>query len=222
MYSQSEENYIKAIYSLSDHGHESVSTNLLAEKIQTKASSVTDMLKKLSDKKILTYTKYQGCSLTSEGRKVALSIIRKHRLWETFLVEKLKFGWEEVHEIAEQLEHIQSPQLTNHLDEFLGFPNFDPHGDPIPNAKGEFGSSQNRIHLSDCTTGTKGIVMGVEDGKSDFLQYLSQIKLKIGSEIEVTNILLFDQSFELLLDGKSIQFSQIVAKKIAIQLDSKA
>ena len=136
MLTQSEENYLKAVYTLSEEFGESVSTNLLAEKIESKPSSVTDMIKKLSEKDLISYQKYQGCTLTEEGRKKALLIIRKHRLWEVFLVEKLKFGWEEVHEVAEQLEHIQSPKLINQLDALLGFPTHDPHGDPIPDKDG--------------------------------------------------------------------------------------
>jgi DtxR family Mn-dependent transcriptional regulator len=219
MYTQSEENYIKAIYALGGHTHEAISTNLLAAKLQTKPSSVTDMLKKLTDKEIVSYTKYQGCVLTEKGKKIALSIIRKHRLWEVFLVDKLNFGWEEVHEIAEQLEHIQSSNLTDKLDEFLNFPDFDPHGDPIPTANGDYRINQKRTLLSNCSEGQAGIIMGVEDGQIDFLQYLNQIKLRIGSKIEVKSILQFDQSMQIQLDGQLHQFSQIVASKIAIKLE---
>src|SRR5690606_9923498 len=133
-----EENYLKAIYALEEDEHLPASTNEIAKRINAKASSVTDMLKKLSDKSLVSYQKYQPASLTDEGRKIALNVIRKHRLWEYFLVEKLNFGWEEVHEIAEQLEHIKSTKLTDKLDEFLNFPKFDPHGDPIPDKKGIF------------------------------------------------------------------------------------
>jgi len=214
---QSEENYIKAIYALSQHSAEAISTNLLAERMSTKASSVTDMLKKLTEKDLLEYKKYQGCTLTQTGRSLALSVVRKHRLWEVFLVDKLQFGWDEVHEIAEQLEHIQSIQLTNKLEEFLGFPKVDPHGDPIPNRDGEFDSIPVRSSLSSCEIGAKGIVMGVEDGSPEFLQYLSRIDLKLGSTIEIVDKLSFDGSLVVTIDDLKTQFSYLVAGKIFIQ-----
>ena len=134
----SEENYLKAIYHLGNYGALSVSTNAIAERIETKASSVTDMLKKLADKGLVNYKKYQGAKLTGKGLRIASSVVRKHRLWEVFLVEKLNFSWDEVHVVAEQLEHIESDKLTNQLDAFLGFPTHDPHGDPIPDREGKF------------------------------------------------------------------------------------
>lgn len=215
--SQSEENYIKAIYALSETCEDTISTNLLAERMSTKASSVTDMLKKLTDKELLTYQKYQGCSLTPKGRSIALSIVRKHRLWEVFLVDKLQFGWDEVHEIAEQLEHIQSTQLTNRLEAFLGYPKVDPHGDPIPNDDGVFDTPAVRVNLASCETGSKGIVMGVEDGSPEFLQYLNKIDLKLGSEIEILEKLSFDGSLLIAMEKRTIQFSHVVAARIFIQ-----
>lgn len=217
--SQSEENYIKAIYALSENSKEAISTNLLAERMSTKASSVTDMLKKLSDKELLTYQKYQGCTLTQSGLWAALTIVRKHRLWEVFLVEKLQFGWDEVHEIAEQLEHIQSVQLTNRLEEFLGFPKVDPHGDPIPNREGVFEIPDVRVCLSACDAGEKAVVMGVEDGSPEFLQYLNRIGLKLGLEMEVLDKLSFDGSMMMKIDQqRTIQFSQLVASKIFVKV----
>src|SRR5215213_2659158 len=136
-YSASKENYLKAIFHLQSQDGV-VTTNELAEELQTRAASVTDMLKKLKDQKLLMYEKYKGFRLSPEGRKVAIQIIRKHRLWEHFLVEKLQFGWDEVHEIAEELEHISSKKLIDRLDEYLGFPKWDPHGDPIPDSNGKF------------------------------------------------------------------------------------
>lgn len=215
---QSEENYIKAIYALSESDGKTVSTNLLADKIATKASSVTDMLKKLTEKNIVTYTKYQGCTLTPNGLKIALGILRKHRLWETFLVDKLNFGWDEVHDIAEQLEHIQSNKLTNKLDEFLGFPKVDPHGDPIPSETGVLSDTKKRVILSTCAIGCEGTVMGVEDGEPEFLVYLNRIGLGLGSQLKIEEKLSFDGSLNVLLDGKNVQFSQIVASRIFIQV----
>lgn len=215
---QSEENYIKAIFALSEQSTESISTNLLAERMSTKASSVTDMLKKLTDKGLLTYQKYQGCSLSESGRSVALSIVRKHRLWEFFLVDKLQFGWDEVHEIAEQLEHIHSQKLTNKLEEFLGFPKVDPHGDPIPNREGKMDVTTIRTCLSDNEVGTKGIVMGVKDGAPEFLQYLNRIDLKLGSKIEIVDKLSFDGSLVVSMNNTTLQFSQLVASRIFIKV----
>ena len=135
MSTKAEENYLKTIFKLSEKEKDSVSTNAIAEELETKPSSVSDMLKKLSEKKLINYIKYQGVSLTPLGHRLAVHVIRKHRLWEVFLVSHLNFKWDEVHDIAEQLEHIKSKALVNRLDAFLNFPSYDPHGDPIPNQK---------------------------------------------------------------------------------------
>jgi DtxR family Mn-dependent transcriptional regulator len=218
MLSQSEENYLKAIYSLSELQGEAISTNLLSEKMSTKPSSVTDMVKKLSDKKLISYKKYQGCQLTIVGKKMALQIIRKHRLWEVFLVNKLNFGWDEVHEIAEQLEHIQSTKLTDHLEEYLGFPRFDPHGDPIPDKNGVFEKINKSIVLSDVIINGKGSVVGVEDGSTGFFQFLNRYEIGLGTEIQVLEKFDFDLSVLVLINGKEISFSSVVANKIFIQI----
>jgi DtxR family transcriptional regulator, Mn-dependent transcriptional regulator len=214
---QSEENYLKAIFTLSQDAEGAISTNDLAEKMLTKASSVTDMLKKLCEKGLLEYQKYQGCDLTNDGKSHALAIIRKHRLWETFLVDKLSFGWDEVHEIAEQLEHIQSTELTDRLDEFLGFPKVDPHGEPIPGKDGRIESVSNRILLSEAVVGMKAIVMGVEDDQTEFLQYLNKISLHLGTHIDILEKLSFDGSIIVLMNDKEVQFSITIAKQISIK-----
>lgn len=214
---QSEENYLKAIFTLSQDGKKSISTNDLAEKMTTKASSVTDMLKKLTDKELLEYKKYQGCELTKLGNTHALAIIRKHRLWETFLVDKLNFGWDEVHEIAEQLEHIHSTELTNRLDEFLGFPKVDPHGEPIPGKDGRIEAISNRILLFEAGIGIKAIIMGVEDDQAEFLQYLNKIGLHLGTQIEVLDKLSFDGSISVKMNETQVQFSSTIAKQIWIK-----
>ena len=218
MLTQSEENYLKAIYSLSEDQVEAISTNLLADKMSTKPSSVTDMVKKLSDKELISYQKYQGCELTAIGKKTALQIIRKHRLWEVFLVNKLNFGWDEVHEIAEQLEHIQSAKLTDHLEEYLGFPKVDPHGDPIPDKNGIFEKINKSIALSDVNLKGKGSVVGVEDGSSGFFQFLKRYEIGLGTEIQVMEKFDFDLSVLVLINGKEISFSSVVANKIFIQV----
>ena len=141
----SEENYLKAIYHLESISGKGISTNAIAKKLNTKASSVTDMVKRLAEKEVLVYKKYQGVSLTDYGSKTAVEVIRKHRLWEVFLVEKLNFSWDEVHDVAEQLEHIKSPKLINELDTFLGFPKTDPHGDSIPDKDGNFQKIEKKL-----------------------------------------------------------------------------
>src|ERR1700712_5852054 len=167
-YSASKENYIKAIFHLQEQGQESVTTNALADALQTKPASVTDMLKKLKTQKLLQYEKYRGVRLTAEGKKVAVQIIRKHRLWEYFLVEKLQFGWEEVHEIAEELEHISSKKLIDRLDAFLDFPQSDPHGDPIPDINGKMPALQQSA-VYDMRVNSGGTVNGISDQSADML-----------------------------------------------------
>lgn len=216
MQSSTTEDYLKAIYKLSGSDKKGVSTNAIAEELHTKASSVSDMVRKLSDKKLVNYVKYQGATLTPEGEDVALHVIRKHRLWEVFLVEKLKFGWDEIHDIAEQLEHIRSPKLIDKLDEHLGFPKKDPHGDPIPDKQGNFPKQKNS-KLSDLKIGEKGLVIGVSEDSKDFLRYLDGIKLKLGSPIEIVDYFEFDKSFTVLVNNSDqITFSALVAENLNI------
>lgn len=216
MFSLSEENYLKAIYHLEHAGKGGVSTNALAEGMETKASSVTDMVKKLSDKKLVNYRKYQGVKLSDLGRKTAVDIIRKHRLWEVFLVEKLNFSWDEVHEVAEQLEHIKSEKLIQELDRFLEYPRRDPHGDPIPNAEGKFVVS-NQMILAELETGETGMCVGVKDSSADFLQYLDKNKISLGKEITVLEKENFDRSMLIEIDGKEIRISQEVSCNLHVK-----
>ncbi len=169
----SEENYLKTIYHLTTVSDSEVSTNAIAEKMETKASSVTDMLKKLAEKDLVNYKKYQGVSLTDNGKLEAKMIVRKHRLWEVFLVEKLDFSWDEVHDVAEQLEHIKSEKLINKLDDFLGNPTEDPHGDPIPDVHGRIIKIEKQL-LSELSENRSGICVGVKDTSSEFLKYLDK------------------------------------------------
>jgi DtxR family transcriptional regulator, Mn-dependent transcriptional regulator len=203
MLSLTEENYLKAIYHLSQSGDKSVLTTELADEMNTKPASVTDMIKKLSAKKLITYEKYYGVTITKQGVLNALSIVRKHRLWETFLVQKLKFDWDQVHEVAEQLEHIQSPLLIEKLDEFLGYPNADPHGHPIPDKNGKV-QLDNQVPLCEMTS-TQSVVKSVKDSSS-FLQYLDKIGVYIGAKISILNKTEFDGSVEILIDGKKKAF----------------
>lgn len=215
---QSEENYIKAIYTLQVHTSSSVGTNDLAERMETKASSVTDMIKRLSDKSLIQYEKYKGCELTKEGMRTALKLIRKHRLWETFLVEKLNFGWDEVHEVAEQLEHIQSVKLTDQLDRLLDHPKFDPHGDPIPDASGEIQHRERSYKLNELDVDQSGVVIGVSDSSASFLRFLDRHKIKLGSSIKVKEIFEFDDSREILIDEQLVSLSAAASAKITVQL----
>lgn len=217
MFSQAEENYIKSIYAISALSNDAVSTNVIAEKMETKASSVTDMIKKLSDKKLVNYKKYQGVSLTDVGRKTALSIIRKHRLWEVFLVNKLGFSWDEVHDIAEQLEHIQSEKLIDKLDELLDYPAFDPHGDPIPDKEGNF-KKRDKVLLSELSLGDEGICVGVKDSSSKFLKFLDKHKIALGDKIKIMDKEEFDGSINLKIEDKAIHISHQIASNLYLKL----
>jgi DtxR family transcriptional regulator, Mn-dependent transcriptional regulator len=211
-----EENYLKAIYHLSLLS-ESVSTNQIAASLSTKAASVTDMLKKLAEKELINYTKYQGVTLTPSGEKIAISIIRKHRLWEYFLVEKLNFKWDEVHDVAEELEHISSQELIDRLDDFMGNPKYDPHGDPIPDCNGLFKAYELKP-VSTLTSNESGIVSGVRDHSSSFLQYLERMQLTIGQKIKVAEINDYDHSVTLQLEDKRIHVSREVANNLLISI----
>ena len=203
MQTLSEENYLKIIHSLDKHGVKKITLTAIAEALNNNPASVIDMLKKLSDKKLVRYEKTQGTNLTPKGRAIALSIIRKHRLWEVFLLEKLGYGWDQIHEIAEQLEHIQYPDLADRLDNFLGFPQYDPHGDPIPSANGEI-TSLNGIGLDEVVIGKTYKVVGVKDTSHEFLQYLKKLDIGIGTEITVIEQISFDGSIIIRI-GKDSQ-----------------
>ena len=215
MLSQTEENYLKAVLKLSPEG-QVVSTNDIANELKTKASSVTDMIQKLSDKNLINYKKYHGSTLSRKGKKVALDVLRKHRLWEVFLVEKLNFKWDEIHVIAEQLEHVHSSELINRLDQFLGFPRLDPHGDPIPDSEGNIAAIK-EIALSALKTGSMGVIIGVKDSSNDFLQYLDSIGIHLGTKIEILKTFPYDNSMEIKCNGnKVIMVSSVVAKNLSI------
>ena len=218
MTSLTEENYLKAIYTLINAVDKKASTNAIAKKMETKASSVTDMLKRLNEKGLVDYEKYKTVQITEKGKQVAISIIRKHRLWEYFLVENLNFGWDEVHDIAEQLEHIESIELTNKLDEFLGFPKFDPHGDPIPNSKGVFPSRESK-KLSDAKIDSEIVIIGVEDHSTNFLNFLSEMNIELGTELSIKTKHSFDNSILVVnSENQKITLSQKVANNLFIKI----
>ncbi|OHX65529.1 metal-dependent transcriptional regulator [Flammeovirga pacifica] len=218
MLSHSEENYLKTIYHLSTK-ESPVSTNAIADALNTKPASVTDMIKKLNTKGFINYQKYKGTTLTAEGNKEALLIIRKHRLWEVFLLEKLNFNWDEVHEVAEQLEHIKSKLMIERLDEFLGFPQHDPHGDPIPNKNGEFDVLEAK-KLANINENKNTIVVAVKDSNSSLLQYLDKMGIGIGSKLTITEKIEFDQSLEIKIDGRDKKIiSSMVSENILVKED---
>lgn len=211
-----EENYLKCIYHLSLNS-ENVSTNQISASINTRAASVTDMLKKLADKELINYTRYQGVSLTPAGEKIAVHIIRKHRLWEYFLVEKLDFKWDEVHEMAEEMEHISSMELVDRLDKFMGYPKYDPHGDPIPDSNGQF-KKHDLQSASTMGINDGGVISGVRDHSPGFLQYLEKQQLTIGKKITVTEINAYDHSMVLEIEDSKIHISREVANNLLIAL----
>jgi len=212
----SEENYLKVIYHLSLSSPKGINTNAIASLIDTKASSVTDMLKKLFEKELVVYKKYQGVSLTKEGVYEAKMIVRKHRLWEVFLVEKLNFNWDEVHQIAEELEHIQSEKLIDSLDKYLGFPDFDPHGDPIPNSKGEIIKVERQL-LSELSLNQKAICVGVKNTSKEFLQYLDKYKIALGSSFEIIDREEFDLSIKILKDDEMLNITNKIATNLFVK-----
>ena len=219
-YSASKENYIKAIFHLQQE-QESVTTNALAEALQTKPASVTDMLKKLKTQKLLQYEKYHGVKLTIEGKKLAVQIVRKHRLWEYFLVEKLQFGWEEVHDIAEELEHISSKKLIDRLDAFLDFPKADPHGDPIPDVNGKMPSLRQSA-VSNMPVNSSGTVNGISDQSADMLELLKHKNIQLGTRLEIKKKFEVDGSVEIKIRSQQpVNISEHVAKNLLVAYDNK-
>ncbi|HMT72430.1 MAG TPA: metal-dependent transcriptional regulator [Chitinophagaceae bacterium] len=217
-FSISEENYIKAIFHLQQQDG-FATTNEVANELSTKPASVTDMMKKLKVKKLLHYEPYQGFRLSTEGNKVALDVIRRHRLWEYFLSEKLNFTWDEVHEVAEDLEHVSSKKLIDRLDEFLGFPKFDPHGDPIPDINGNFTVTR-VISLQDMAINTKAVVSNIKDQSTEILEVLQHKNICIGTRLEVKKRFGFDNSLEVKIGRQPvITISEQLAKNIFVTHD---
>ena len=223
-FSTSEENYIKTIFHL-QNGQNTVTTNALAEKLSTRPASVTDMMKKLKAKKLLHYQPYQGFRLSNEGKKVALDIIRRHRLWEYFLAENLKFKWDEVHVVAVDLEHVSSKKLIDKLDEYLGYPKSDPHGDPIPDSLGKMENSE-QINLAELAVNKPAEVCRVVNQSDEMLELLQHKKITIGARVEIKRKFEFDHSIEIRLrqskrnssDQPSFSISEQLAKNIFVSL----
>ncbi|MFZ7116258.1 MAG: metal-dependent transcriptional regulator [Bacteroidota bacterium] len=219
MLTYTEENYLKAIFQLQEDEKSKISTNSIAERLSTTPATVSDMLQKLSAKKMVNYLKYYGVSLTAAGKKKAINVVRKHRLWELFLYEKLGFNWDEVHEVAEQMEHIQSDILVQKLYDFLDKPKTDPHGDPIPDENGVFPDLKT-VPLAVVDPNKEAVVIGVSDHRPDFLQYLQKIGVKIGKKLNIIEVISFDKSMDISIEGsrKSIHISHDAAKSIMVNL----
>lgn len=227
MSTRAEENYLKAIYKLSDltrikgeRESASIPTNAIAQEMQTSAASVTDMLQRLAEKQLVAYEKYRGVTLTDAGRQLAIHLLRRHRLWEVFLADRLGFSWDEVHDLAEELEHVESTELTDRLDAFLGFPKFDPHGDPIPNAEGKFTLRQ-QIPLTELNLKIPGIVVGVREHSSAFLSHLDELGIAIHKEIHIREHYTYDGSMGVEIDGERRTISGKVARNILVKPKSK-
>ncbi|WP_346238119.1 metal-dependent transcriptional regulator [Niabella insulamsoli] len=219
MLSQTEENYLKALFYLTEEAQKrgGAGTNELASTLDVKPATVNDMLKKLKEKDLVVYEKYKKVTLTDQGKKQAINVIRKHRLWETFLYEKLEFTWDEVHEVAEQLEHIHSPKLIEQLEKFLGYPEFDPHGDAIPNAQGVLKRSV-RYTLAQVAVGKTCKLVAVKDNSASFLQFVVKVGLGLSSKITVLSRQDFDGSAEIEVLGKKSIVSQKFAENIFVTL----
>ena len=212
MNTKSEEDYLKCLYHL-QQGKKNVSTNEIANYLSMKPSSVSDMLKKLAEKKCVNYLKYKGSSLTKKGKLIALSVIRKHRLWETFLVSKLGFSWSKVHNIAEQLDHVNSEELIDKLAHFLAYPQIDPHGDPIPQKNGTIAELNQKL-LSELKHGEEGIITGIKKGTPSLLNFLDMKNIKLGDQIQLISILEFDQSAEDNIHEKTINHSEKICSNL--------
>ncbi|MDP5101556.1 MAG: metal-dependent transcriptional regulator [Nonlabens sp.] len=221
MLTQVEENYIKALLHLASQDRamtqqEGVGTNDLAAYLQVKPSTVNEMLKRLKEKELVNHKKYGKINLTAAGTRTGLGIVRKHRLWETFLCTKLEFDWDEVHDIAEQLEHIRSDKLIDKIDKFLGYPKYDPHGDPIPDNHGNI-PKRDTQKLSNVGLDHSCRVLAVRDTSTAFLQYLEQLNIAINTIIEIKEKIPYDGTLRVEIDGKAAVLSNKVSENILVE-----
>ncbi|EIM75848.1 DtxR family iron (metal) dependent repressor [Nitritalea halalkaliphila LW7] len=200
-----EENYLKVIYKLSDGGKTSISTNDLAAAMSMKPASASDMIKRLAEKKLLDYRKYYGAELSELGKKQAIEVIRRNKLWMVFLADRLKFSWDEIDQVADELEHTRSGLLLSRLEEFLGYPKVDPHGEPIPDVSGAI-QTRPRIPLLALPIGQSAQIVSVKDSSPAFLKYLDKIGAYIGAQVKLLDKVEFDGSIELLVDQKRTVF----------------
>lgn len=215
MISLTEENYLKAIFHLIN-AENTVTINELSKFLNVKMPSVNNMMKKFAEKGWVIYESYKPLKITDSGKKQAALVVRKHRLTEMFLVEKMNFGWENVHEIAEQLEHIHSETFFDKMDELLNYPKYDPHGEPIPDKEGNI-IAQDLKKLSSCEIGEQAIFTAVTITDDDFLSFLNEKKLVLGKEIKVLNIEKFDKSMLIKVQEEEIVLSKMVCDKILVK-----
>lgn len=214
---QTEENYLKAVFKITENGDKAASTNAIAAMVNTSAASVTDMLKRLAGKGFLNYEKHRGVNLSEHGAVLATNLVRKHRLWEVFLVKMLDFSWDKVHDIAEQLEHVQSDELVERLDLFLERPQFDPHGDPIPDANGKM-AMRKQILLSSLAPNSEAVLVGVQESDATFLQYLDKMRLSLGTQLKIIERFEYDGSMKIMLSGgEEITISHKVCENLFVQ-----
>ena len=213
--SKSEENYLKSIFNLSEFGNKQVTTNSISKILNIEPASVTDMIKKLSKKKLIYHEKYKGSTISKSGIKIALQIIRRHRLWEVFLYDKLNFKWDKIHDMAEELEHVSSEELIDNLDKFLKYPKIDPHGDPIPNKLGEM-NFIDKISISDLNVNENGIVSRIINEDEEFFNLLRKLKIEIGTEVKIIDKIEYDESIEILINKKTVIISKDIANNIKI------
>lgn len=198
-----EENYLKVIYKLSNSGQQPVSTTTLAEALGISAAAITDMIQRMHKKGLLSYQKYQGVNISYVGKEHVMQVLRRRRLWEVFLVKKLNFSWDEIQDMVEELEHIQSHALMQQLDQYLDHPTHSPHGEPIPDMRGEM-KTEVQVTLSEFTIGQKGVLLAVKDDTAAFLQYLNKRGIYLGATIEVLENIPFDQSLDVRVDGEKL------------------
>lgn len=218
MISQTEENYLKAIYKINEREGKSANTNAISAAMNTTAASVTDMLKRLAEKEFINYEKYKGVTLTTEGANAATALVRKHRIWEVFLCDKLGYSWDECHDLAEQLEHIKSVDLIERLDSFLGKPKFDPHGDPIPDRHGNYATRQ-QILLAEMPIGQKGVMVGVQEHSTAFLQHLDRVGLVLAAKVEILEVFEFDKSVKIRLnESRELLISNKVSENVFVKI----
>ena len=213
--SKSEENYLKSIFNLKEFGNKQVTTNSISKILNIEPASVTDMIKKLSKKKLIYHEKYKGSRISKPGIRIALQIIRRHRLWEVFLYDKLNFKWDKIHDIAEELEHVSSEELIDNLDKFLKYPKIDPHGDPIPNKLGEM-NFVDKISISDLNVNENGIVSRIINEDEEFFNLLKKLKIEIGTEVKIIDKIEYDESIEILINKKTVIISKDIANNIKI------
>lgn len=218
MQTHSEENYLKAIFKIGKLDNSKISVKSIADELSNNPASVIDMLKKLTEKKLINYEKKSGAQLTEIGLATAIQVVRKHRLWEVFLKDKLGYSWAEVHDIAEQLEHIKHDELADRLDKFLGYPEYDPHGDPIPNANGKLPNISKKT-MNEISVGNSCRIVAVKDTSPDFLEYLQILNIEIGTVIKVHERISFDGSIVIAIgEGKSSTVSYKFAESLLVVL----